>query len=160
MTGPPSKSDMDDACVRKFMASSGFKAVCGGTTAQIVARVLQRPLEVQWRPKRKEEGERIPPIATIKGLDLVTEGVITLSKAAERLQGAETVHDLPHLDDGATRLARLLLQADRVHFMAGDAINPQQIADVVRGKPMRQIYLEELIEALRSKGKLVTVEHW
>jgi len=41
----------------------------------------------------------------------------------------------------------------------GDAINPQQLADVVRGKPMRQIYLEEIIEQLKRRNKVVTVEH-
>ncbi|MGQ9552494.1 MAG: SpoIIE family protein phosphatase [Anaerolineae bacterium] len=160
MTGPPSKPDLDETAVGELMASPGLKAVCGGTTAQIVARVLGQPLAVQWRPDRNVSGDRIPPIATINGLDLVTEGVITLSKATEHLQKVETIHDLPHQNDGATRLARILLQADRIHFMVGDAINPQQIADVVRGKPMRQIYLEELIETLRDKGKIVTLKRW
>jgi hypothetical protein len=43
--------------------------------------------------------------------------------------------------------------------MVGDAINPQQLADVVRGVPMRQIYLNELIDRLKCLNKQVTVEH-
>jgi hypothetical protein len=69
------------------------------------------------------------------------------------------VHDLPNELDAATRLARILLAADEVHFIVGDAINPQQLADVVRGKPMRQIYVEELIGQMARLNKRVTVEH-
>ena len=56
-------------------------------------------------------------------------------------------------------MARLLLGADRIHFIVGDAINPQQLADVVHGVPMREIYLNELIARLKELNKLVTVEH-
>lgn len=55
-------------------------------------------------------------------------------------------------------MVRALLGADQIHFIVGDAINPQQLADVVRGVPMRQIYLDELIEKLRERNKAVTVE--
>jgi hypothetical protein len=77
-----------------------------------------------------------------------------------RLEHASTVHDLPNEQDAGTRLARLLLNADEICFLAGDAINPQQLADVVRGKPMRQVYLDELVALLRQREKQVRVEHW
>jgi len=91
---------------------------------------------------------------------LVTEGILTLSSTADLLKKCPTIHDLPSGQDAATRLAALLLQADEVHFVVGDAINPHQVADVVRGKPMRQIYLEELTEQLQLRTKQVTVEHF
>jgi hypothetical protein len=62
--------------------------------------------------------------------------------------------------DAGTRLARLLLNADEICFLAGDAINPQQLADVVRGRPMRQVYLDELVALLRQREKQIKVEHW
>jgi len=161
LTGPPSDLKLDSLAVSKLMSSEGVKAICGGTTAHMAARELCQELEVQWRPKadRSSLPGKAPPIARLKGVDLVTEGVLTLSSAAEQLQKAETIHDLPSAQDAGTRLARLLLEADDIHFIVGDAINPQQLADVVRGKPMRQIYLEEIIEQLKRRNKVVTVEH-
>ncbi len=160
-TGPPSRPELDHQAVERFMAARGLKVICGGTTAQVVARELGRTLQVhlqRLRPQANNRKERIPPTAQLEGVDLVTEGIITLSKAAERLQAAETIHDLPPEHDGATELARVLLKADSLHFMVGEAINPYQLADVVRGKPMRQVYVEELIAELEARGKVVTVE--
>jgi hypothetical protein len=162
LTGPPSRPELDHEVVRRFLAAKGLKVICGGTTAQVVARETGRTLEVQLHRLHTGQGprrEKIPPTAHLEGVDLVTEGIITLSAASDRLQAAETVHDLPPEHDGATELARVLLKADVLHFMVGDAINPYQLADVVRGKPMRQVYVEELIDQLKARGKVVTVEH-
>lgn len=162
LTGPPSQPERDHEAVERFLAAEGLKVICGGTTAQVVARETGRTLRVQLgrqRPGIEARREKIPPTAQLEGVDLVTEGIITLSKASERLQAAETIHDLPSAQDGATELARVLLKADLLHFMVGDAINPYQLADVVRGKPMRQVYVEELIGQLQERGKVVTVEH-
>jgi len=56
-------------------------------------------------------------------------------------------------------LARLLLNADEICFLAG-CHQSQQLADIVRGKAMRQVYLDELVALLRQRDKQVTVEHW
>lgn len=162
LTGPPSQPERDRLVIARFMAMPGVRVICGGTTAQVAARELGRELQVDVR--RGPQGgtsrhEKVPPTARLEGVDLVTEGIITLSKASERLQAAETIHDLPPDQDGATELARVLLRADLLHFMVGEAINPYQLADVVRGKPMRQVYVEEIINQLRQRGKTVTVEH-
>ena len=95
----------------------------------------------------------------MEGVDLVTEGILTLSATVDRLKTATKVNDLTTDQDAATRLARILLDADQIHFIVGDAINPHQLADVVRGVPMRQIYLNELIARLMELNKRVTVEH-
>jgi len=159
LTGPPSDSKLDRLVVSKLMSREGVKAICGGTTAQMAARELGQKLVVEWQSPAKRSGSKTPPIARLKGVDLVSEGVLTLSSAAEQLREAVTIHDLPTGRDAGTRLARILLEADDIHFIVGDAINPQQLADVVRGKPMRQIYLEEVIEQLKRRNKLITMEH-
>ena len=163
LTGPPSDPDLDCQAVARLMAAGGVKAICGGTTAQMAARVLGKELKVEWRQRaanpRPSLPQKLPPVAQLDGVDLVTEGILTLSWASDLIQKVHTVHDLPPDQDAATRLARLLLEADEIHFIVGDAINPQQLADVVRGKPMRQIYLEELIGHLVKRDKQVTVEH-
>ncbi len=171
LTGPPSDPSLDPVAVEKLMSSGGVKVICGGTTAQMAARVLGKPLRVQLRtqgarpgppqgaPSGPRPGRKLPPTGELEGVDLVTEGILTLSAAVDRLRDVETVHDLPPDQDAATRLVRALLYADQIHFIVGDAINPQQLADVVRGVPMREIYLEELIVKLRERHKRVTVEH-
>lgn len=163
LTGPPADSKSDDQAVARLLAEPGARAICGGTTAQMVARVLGKPLRVTWGPaagaSSRATSAKLPPIAELEGIDLVTEGILTLSATADLLRRTATVHDLPAGADGGIRLARLLLNADAIHFIVGDAINPQQLADVVRGKPMRQLYLEEIIAYLGERGKHVTVEH-
>jgi len=163
LTGPPSDPKLDSLAVSKLISSEGVKVICGGTTAQMAARELGQKLVVEWQaPSQRSESSspsKIPPIARLKGVDLVTEGVLTLSAGAERLRTTETIHDLPSTQDAGTRLTRVLLEADEIHFIVGDAINPQQLADVVRGKPMRQVYLEEIVEQLKRRNKLVSMEH-
>lgn len=159
LTGPPADQARDAEAVARLMAAEGVKAICGGTTAQVAARILKRPLRVAWHGASGAREPKLPPVGLLDGVDLVTEGILTLSSAVDRLQHAATIHDLPPDQDAATQLARCLLNADQVHFIVGDAINPQQLADVVRGKPMRELYLDELIVKLRGHGKAVTVEH-
>ncbi|MBT9167347.1 MAG: hypothetical protein DDT19_00676 [Syntrophomonadaceae bacterium] len=163
LTGPPSDPKLDSLAVSRLISAKGIKVICGGTTAQMAARELGQKLVVKWRAPGQRSGSsspsKIPPIACLEGVDLVTEGVLSLSSAAERLRTTETIHDLPPAQDAGTRLARILLKADEIHFIVGDAINPQQLADVVRGKPMRQIYLEEIMEQLKRRNKLISVEH-
>ncbi len=159
LTGPPADTARDAEAVNKLMTAAGVKAICGGTTAQMAARVLGKPLRVAWQPSHRGPGRKLPPVGLLEGVDLVTEGILTLSSAVDRLRDVQTVHDLPNDQDAASQLVRALLGADQIHFIVGDAINPQQLADVVRGVPMRQIYLDELVAKLREQNKTVTVEH-
>ena len=86
MVGPPVNNEMDKIVVDKLMYSKGLKVVCGGTTSQIVSRITGRELKVQI----DYENPAVPPIATLPGVDLVTEGVLTLGKALEIIKGILT----------------------------------------------------------------------
>jgi len=88
----------------------------------------------------------------------VTEGILTIGQAVEILHHADTVHDLPKNADPATRLARYLLNADDIHLIVGTAVNLNQIADIVRGEPMRMAYIRELVQELKQRNKQVTME--
>jgi hypothetical protein len=107
------------------------------------------------KPARKKGS---PPTALLKGVNLVTEGILTLGQAVELMRNAGTGDDLPHDDDAATRLARHLLEADDIHLIVGSAINPNQVADLIRGEPMRMVYIRELVQDLRKRNKQVHVE--
>jgi hypothetical protein len=154
-TGPPVDSAQDEAVLRALMAEAGERIICGGTTAQIAARLLEAELETE--PKPASGWEEVPPSFRLEGVDLVTEGLITLRKASERVAQAKSVHDLPRSADGATRLARTLLMADKVHFIAGLAVNPQQVDD--GGDPLRKDLVEDVMRDLKARGKLVSVEY-
>ena len=116
-----------------------------------------------WLPVRPgntgSKGPKLPPVGALEGIDLVTEGILTLSSAVDRPRDVQSVRELPPDQDAATRLACLLPGVDPIHFIVGDLLPPQQLADVVRGVPMREIYLNELIARLKELNKLVTVEH-
>ncbi|NLE76823.1 MAG: SpoIIE family protein phosphatase [Chloroflexi bacterium] len=162
-TGPPADPAQDDAAVQRLMSAEGTKVICGGTTAQIAARVLGQELKVEWVPPSKRQGgsakrKRTPPTAKLQGVDLVTEGILTLAQTVERLEEVETSHDLPHDDDAATRLARIILTSDRIRLLVGTAINPNQVADLIRGEPMRMVYVKQLIQQLERLGKEYTLE--
>jgi hypothetical protein len=163
LTGPPSNKELDSFAVSRLMAAEGDKIICGGSTAQMAARILESKLEVEWVPPWKRTGDEpqkkgSPPTAILKGINLVTEGILTIGQTIEILQKVKTIHDLPKDNDAATRLARYLLTADDIHLIVGSAINPNQVADLIRGEPMRMVYIRELVQDLTQRNKQVTVE--
>ena len=156
-TGPPADPPQDEVALRKLMAEPGTRIICGDTTADIAARLLGAELEMEPRP---EDGwAEVPPVSRLEGVDLVTEGLVTLGKARERIAEVRRVRDLPRKSDGATRLARALLTADKIHFIVGLAVNPAQAADATGTIPLRRLVVEELIQDLAARGKLVSVEY-
>lgn len=157
-SGPPVKRDSEQIVLNKLMAETGARIICGDTTAEIAARLLNAKIEMEPRP---EDGwAEVPPVSRLAGIDLVTEGVVTMSKARERMANAKNARSLPRKEDGATRLARLLLNADKIHFLVGLAVNPVQTADQAGKIPMRQIVIEKLTNDLRARGKIISVEYF
>lgn len=156
-SGPPADPALDRVVLEKLMAEPGVRIICGDTTAQIAARLLGGDLELEPRP---EDGwAEVPPVLRLEGVDLVTEGLVTLGKARERMAGAKRVRDLPRGEDGATRLARALLAADKIQFIIGLAVSLQQAADAAHTVPLRQAVVEELMHDLKVRGRLVSVEY-
>lgn len=159
MVGAPVNKDMDDYCVEKLMSYEGKKAVCGGTTSQIVARHLGTRVDTVLDFVDKD----IPPIGHIDGIDLTTEGVITLRRLLELAEKYNSTSDLSpkYYDkkDGASLLANLLFeQATKVNFLVGQSAN---IAH--KGLPiditMKLKLVEKLAENLRKMGKQVEIEY-
>ena len=159
MVGAPVNKDMDDYCVEKLMSYEGKKAVCGGTTSQIVARHLGTKVDTVLDFVDKD----IPPIGHIDGIDLTTEGVITLRRLLELAEKYNSTSDLSpkYYDkkDGASLLANLLFeQATKVNFLVGQSAN---IAH--KGLPiditMKLKLVEKLAENLRKMGKQVEIEY-
>ena len=161
-SGPPAKRDVEEAVLEKLMDEPGARIICGDTTAEIAARLMGTRLEMEPRP---EDGwMEVPPVSRLRGrpdierIDLITEGLVTLSKARDRIAGAQRARDLPHKQDGATRLAGVLLTADKIRFLVGLAVNPAQATDV--GVPLRRIVVEDLMDDLKARDKIVSVEYF
>jgi hypothetical protein len=154
-TGPPSEKQLDETIVGQFMKSAGKLAVCGGTTAKIVAKHLGQPLEVDLTTMTPD----VPPIGRLDGVDLVSEGILTLTKTNERLQAGIEKKTVRFQADGAANLLRLLLEVDHVHFLVGQALNPaHQNPDLPQQLGIRLAVVREIAAELRKRGKEVTIE--
>ncbi|RDY25391.1 serine/threonine-protein phosphatase, partial [Romboutsia weinsteinii] len=122
-SGPPIDLNMDRHIVNKIIATIGKKIVCGGTAGNIVARELGEKLTTSFNVIDKD----VPPIGYIKGIDLVTEGVLTMKKATEKLLELKEATDLKciHGEDGASKLASILYEeCTHIRMLIGRAINP------------------------------------
>jgi hypothetical protein len=117
ITGPPFSKERDGELAELVQTFDGRKAICGGTTANIISRLLNRPVTMNLAQPDPE----IPPPAVMEGIDLVTEGTITLAKVAEILERGNPVE--PARKNPATDLVALMLQSDIVQFVVGTRIN-------------------------------------
>jgi hypothetical protein len=147
----------DEEVVKRFLNRAPIRIVAGGTTAKIVARYLQENINVQLT----YEDSEVPPIGSIKGIDLVTEGMLTLTKAAEKLQKVKNSGQLSDKTDGATRLAKLLLDADDIHIIIGTAVNPaHHNPDLPYQLGIKSQVIEKIAALLAETGKKVTLERY
>jgi len=154
-TGPPANKEVDEQAVRKFLNRTGRLVICGGSTAKIVARHLGQPLEVDLDTITQE----VPPLAHLKGIDLVIEGILTLTRVNGLLRSGAEKKTVRFLTDGASCLLRMLLEVDHVHFTVGQSVNPaHQNPDLPRQLDMKLAVVNDIAEELRKRGKEVTVE--
>lgn len=159
-SGPPVNPKNDKEVVEKIMNTSGNKIVCGGTAANIVARELGTEVIASFSIVDKD----VPPIGYIKGINLVTEGVLTIKKATEKLEMLKDCNDLKFIynKDGASQLARLLYEdCTHVKMIIGRAINPaHQNPDFPNELSIKLYVLNELKRVLTDLGKIVEVEFY
>jgi hypothetical protein len=156
LTGPPLDRGTDKKVVDRFVQGGGLRAVCGGTTAKIVARHLGgRSIDVDMTTMRPD----VPPLARLEGIDLTTEGTLTLTKAHELLAAGTDKHALRFQTDGASALVRLCLDVDHVHFIVGLTVNPAHQNPQLPGQlGMKLSVVRSIADQLRKRGKDVTIE--
>ena len=119
LSGPPQDPKKDEEVVFELLEGPGQKIVSGGTTAHIVARELNQKVESTFYYYDKD----VPPLMKIKGMDLVTEGLLTLNKVADYLENHKHGQLYPEGKDGASRLVRMLLASDYIKMVVGRAMN-------------------------------------
>ena len=158
--GPPRDRKNDTEVFEKVLRSGGKTVVCGGTTAQIAARLLDKEMDFDMETMTMD----IPPIAVI---ELVTEGVITLSKAIDILREYVKPDYNPklenrlHENNAASMLARLLIEeCDSVKIYQGTAINPAHQDLAFKMDFTYKInQMNELTQLLEKMGKDVEVTY-
>jgi hypothetical protein len=155
--GPPVEKKDDRQIVDALVAGGGKRVVCGGTTANIVSRELGRPITVDL-----ETGtEAVPATGRIDGIDLVTEGTLTITKTLDILRSHEPCEELKLRVDGASSLALLLHEADEVRILLGRAMNPaHQNPNLPRALGLKTQVVQSLGEELRRHGKDVSIEYF
>lgn len=160
--GPPSNRSDCDRMMSLFFSKEGKHIICGGTTSSIAAKYLRKPL----RPSLNFERSDIPPTAELEGVDLVTEGVITVNKvleyAKDYLDKNECYEHWSFKRDGAALICRLLFEeATDINFYVGRAINPaHQNPDLPINFSIKMNLVEELSACLKKMGKRIKVSYF
>lgn len=166
MTGPAQNPEDDERMVADFMSDPTAKTiVCGGTSSTIVSRVLKKPLDVSLDYVDPD----IPPIAYMDGIDLVTEGVLTLNRVIRLLRRyvkkESVVEDFfEELDkpNGASMVAKMIIEdCTEIHLYVGKAVNSAyQNPGIPFDLGIRQNMVDQLKAVLEDLGKPVTVTYY
>ncbi len=160
--GPPSNRDDCDRMMSLFFSKEGKHIICGGTTSSIAAEYLGKPLKVSLNFEESD----LPPTAQLDGVDLVTEGVITMSRVVEYAKDALGENKLyshwSYKKDGASLISQLLFeQATDINFYVGRAINPaHQNPDLPVNFNIKMNIVEELSACLKQMGKRIKVSYF
>ena len=160
--GPPSNRDDADRMMSLFFSKEGKHIICGGTTSSIAAKFLRKPVKASL----SFEASDVPPIAEIEGVDLVTEGVITVNKVLEYAK--DYLGENKHYEhwsfkrDGASLICRLLFEeATDINFYVGRAVNPaHQNPDLPINFNIKMNLVEELSKCLKKMGKKIKVSYF
>lgn len=166
MTGPASNPEDDKKMVSEFMSGENAKRiVCGGTSATIVSRELNRKLDVSLDYVDPD----IPPIAYMDGIELVTEGVLTLNRVLHLLKRYvknESVGEDFFLEldkpNGGSMVAKMIIEdCTELHLYVGKAINSAyQNPGLPFDLGIRQNLVEQLKKTVEEMGKTVIVTYY
>ncbi len=160
--GPPSNRDDCNRMMSLFFSKEGKHIICGGTTSSIAAKYLGKPLRASLNFERSD----VPPTAELEGVDLVTEGVITVNRvleyAKDYLGENQMYEQWSFKRDGASLISRLLFEeATDINFYVGRAINPaHQNPDLPINFNIKMNLVEELSKCLKLMGKRIKVSYF
>jgi len=157
LIGPPRNPADDPQVAQKLIKSTGLKVVCGGTTGNLISRFSGREIEVDLY----SDDHRVPPMGIMPGIDLVTEGMITLVYTLEHLRNGTKTKELHMSKNGAGRLAAALLEADNIHIIVGLALNPALLSPEIPTKyALKHQVIQDILTFLEKLGKMVTAEYY
>lgn len=160
-TGPPKDKQSDEKMIERIKGAKGKVVLCGGTTANIVSREMNERITIDlenYTPK-------VPPMGYMKGIDLVTEGLLTLNAAKEYIEhylNEKRSGKIPEKImglDGASRLTRILIEeSTHITFWVGQAINPaHQNPDFPESFNLKNTVVIDLVKLLQLLDKEIEV---
>ena len=162
LVGPPTNKEDDEKVLRSFFELPGTHIVSGGTTCSLAARFLG----TEVRGDMVSDDPDIPPVSEIRGVDIATEGIVTLNKVlelAKDYQGPNKEYfNWCYKGDGASQIARALFeQSTDIVFYVGCAVNPaHQHEEFDYGFKMKMQIVDNLAAELKAMGKKVTVQYF
>jgi len=162
MIGPPKNPADVRRMMSIFFSKEGERIVCGGTTSELVAEYLNKSI----KPSLNYVDPDIPPVAELEGIDLVTEGVITINKvldyAKDYLKDNKKYQSWGYKKDAASLMARKLIEdSTDIHFYVGQAINPaHQNPDLPINFNIKMQLVKQLTESLKQMGKIVKINYF
>ena len=147
MTGAPFNRAHDRDLAKMAERTPGRKVICGGTTANIISRLLNRTIQIDMR---QQLHSKVPPSARMEGFDLVTEGTLTLGEVLRLLEEGFAPEDMR--SNAAVRLATMLLDSDIVKFAVGTRINEaHQDPNIPVELDLRRNIVKRIAALLESK---------
>ena len=164
LTGPPADEKDDERMVRDLMESEGKKIISGGSSANLTARILRKEIVTHVN----YADPFIPPTASIEGIDLVTEGALTLAGTLKLLQkfersefDEEFFRELDQ-DNGASKLAKTLIEeCTQLHLLVGTVANQAyQNSELSFDISVRKNLVTQIKETMEKMGKTVTVQYY
>jgi len=147
MTGAPFNRAHDHDLAKMAEHTTGRKVICGGTTANIISRLLDRKIQIDMR---QQMDPKVPPSARMDGFDLVTEGTLTLGEVLRLLETGTALEDIK--SNAAVRLTNMLLDSDIVKFAVGTRINEaHQDPNIPVELDLRRNIVKRIAELLETK---------
>lgn len=163
-TGPPLNKELDPDAVKAFLSGSAKRIVSGGTSANIVSRILNRPINASLN----YTDINLPPVATIEGIDLVTEGVLTLTRTLHLLKSYidEEINEQFFLeldkDNGGSQIAKMIIEdCTELHMFVGRTINAaHQNPNLPFDLSIRMNLVAQISETVKRMGKQVHITYY
>lgn len=156
LTGPPFNEENDKIFAKKVLSYDGKTVLCGGTTANIVSRELNRKITTNLKLIRISGN--LPPPSQMEGVDLVTEGILTLTEVCRALEAGK-LYDLPL---AASELANMLINSDVIELVVGTKVNEaHQDPNLPVDLEIRRNIVKKIKAILEQKyRKLVTIKYY
>lgn len=155
VSGPPFNKEDDHIFSEKIVNYKGKKIIAGGTTAEVVVR------EKNLKAKAGLEtiDESLPPISYVAGIDLVTEGILTLGKVVRILEEYNSDYQLKN--GPADRIVKMLLNSDEIHILNGTNVNvAHQDPNLPIELEIRRSVIKRIAKLLEEKFlKVVDIEY-
>nr|WP_321407940.1 SpoIIE family protein phosphatase [uncultured Carboxylicivirga sp.] len=154
-SGPPYYKNYDSVLAERIDTFEGIKVICGGTTSKIISRELNRPVDINLNHTNMD----LPPQASMEGIDLITEGILTLGKVSSIIES--TKFNMVEGNGPAEDMVRLLLKSDSILILAGTQINnAHQDPNLPVELEIRRNVIKKIASILESKFlKTVTIEY-